>query len=176
MAALRRRRRGSCRYVYPLTDGLRSGTVTAAHRQGARPLCKSGLSENLPESLSGFTRLAGRGGVCAARIHFPPSAAERRLRMPGRRFIYEEFLLLQLGLASRRREVRTTAAGLPILPTTCRRSTARNLRRLFHSPSPPIKTRSSPRFAATWPANGRCNAFCRPMSAPARRRWLYMRS
>ena len=99
--------------VYPLTDGL--------HSEQLRPLIGKALDlyasrviENLPESLRG---LHDWPGVAAAlrTVHFPPSAAEAA--QARRRFIYEEFLLLQLALASRRREVRDRGRA-PILPTT----------------------------------------------------------
>jgi ATP-dependent DNA helicase RecG len=98
--------------VYPLTDGLRS--------EHLRPLIGKALDlyagrvvENLPESLRSSHDWPGVAAALRA-VHFPTStAAAVRAR---RRVIYEEFLLLQLGLASRRREVRDCGRA-PILPT-----------------------------------------------------------
>ena len=93
--------------VYPLTDGLRPRPPPSAHRQGTRPLRRPCI-KNLPESLRGLHDWPGTAEALRA-VHFPPSLEEAtRAR---RRFIYEEFLLLQLGLALRRREVRRPGPG-----------------------------------------------------------------
>jgi ATP-dependent DNA helicase RecG len=97
--------------VYPLTDGLRTEHLRALMRKA---LNRHGgdVVENLPESLRGLHDWPGVAEALRA-IHFPPSPAEA---LHGRRrFIYEEFLLLQLGLALRRREVRD-AGRAPVLP------------------------------------------------------------
>ncbi len=99
--------------VYPLTDGLRPDHL--------RPLIGKALElygrcvvENLPESLRGLHDWPGVSEALRA-VHFPPSAEE--VTRARRRFIYEEFLLLQLGLALRRREVRDRGRA-PVLPTS----------------------------------------------------------
>jgi ATP-dependent DNA helicase RecG len=110
--------------VYPLTDGLRP--------EHLRPLIRKALSlfagrvvENLPESLRGLHDWPVVADALRA-VHFPPSVKEAvRGR---RRFIYEEFLLLQLALASRRREIRDRGRA-PVLP--CSPAVDIRIRRLF---------------------------------------------
>ena len=99
--------------VYPLTDGLRP--------EHLRPLIGKALDrhgrhvvENLPESLRGLHDWPGAAEALRT-VHFPPSLEEAT--QARRRFIYEEFLLLQLGLALRRREVRDRGRA-PVLPTS----------------------------------------------------------
>src|SRR5262249_20297434 len=100
--------------VYPLTEDLRV--------EHLRPLLRQALAryagpfrEILPEALR------RRRGLPEARqalhdVHFPatlPAATAAR-----RRFVYEEFLVLQLALAVRRRELRgrQQAPPLPVTP------------------------------------------------------------
>ena len=99
--------------VYPLTDGLRPDQLRPLIGK-ALDLYAGGVIETLPESLR---RLHDLPGVAAAlrTVHFP-SSTEAAIKAR-RRFIYEEFLLLQLALASRRREVRDRGQA-PILPTS----------------------------------------------------------
>jgi ATP-dependent DNA helicase RecG len=113
--------------VYPLTEDLRP--------EHLRPLIARALDlhagravEVLPEELR---RQGDWPGVAEAlrAVHVPPSiAAATQAR---RRFIYEEFLILQLGLALRRREVRDggRAPVLPLSPVLDAR-----IRRLFPFP------------------------------------------
>ncbi len=99
--------------VYPLTEGLRL--------EHLRPLFRKALDryagcvvENLPEGIRGLHDWPGAAEALRA-VHFPPSVEEALLAR--RRFIYEEFLLLQLGLALRRREVRDRGRA-PVLPSS----------------------------------------------------------
>ena len=99
--------------VYPLTDDLR--------REHLRPLIGRALDlhagrvvETLPEGLRGLHDWPGVREALRT-VHFPTSPEEAvRAR---RRFIYEEFLLLQLALALRRREVRDRGRA-PVLPSS----------------------------------------------------------
>ncbi len=82
--------------VYPLTDGLRSEQLRSLIGK-ALDLYANRVVENLPESLMALHDWPGVADALRA-VHFPPSTPEAgRAR---KRFIYEEFLLLQLGLAS----------------------------------------------------------------------------
>jgi ATP-dependent DNA helicase RecG len=110
--------------VYPLTEDLRPGQL--------RPLIGRALeryagclAEVLPEELR-----ARHGWPAAPQalraVHFPPDLeSAQRAR---RRFVYEEFFLLQLALALRRREVRDSGRA-PLLPATPQIDT--RIRRLF---------------------------------------------
>jgi ATP-dependent DNA helicase RecG len=110
--------------VYPLTEDLRL--------EHLRPLIRKALDAHagrLPDILPPALRQK-RGLPDLARalreVHFPPSLeAAQRAR---RRFIYEEFLVLQLALALRRREVRDGRRA-PVLPATP--EIDRRIRRLF---------------------------------------------
>jgi ATP-dependent DNA helicase RecG len=108
--------------VYPLTEGLRPEHLRPLIRK-ALDRCAGHIMETLPEALRGLHEWPGAAEALRA-VHFPPSA-EGAIRAR-RRFIYEEFLLLQLALVSRRREVRDRerapilAAG-PVLDTRIRR-------------------------------------------------------
>jgi ATP-dependent DNA helicase RecG len=110
--------------VYPLTEELRP--------EHLRPLIAKALDRYAPAVAEVLTEtLRRRGdwpGIADAlrAIHNPPSVeAAGRAR---RRFIYEEFLVLQLALALRRREVRDRAHA-PVLP--CGPTLDARIRRLF---------------------------------------------
>jgi ATP-dependent DNA helicase RecG len=110
--------------IYPLTEDLRPETL--------RPLIGKALDrygkavvDILPPALR---RQHGWPPVAEAlrTVHFPTSmttATDSR-----RRFVYEEFLVLQLALALRRREVRDRRKA-PVLPTTP--AIDAHIRRLF---------------------------------------------
>jgi ATP-dependent DNA helicase RecG len=99
--------------VYPLTEDLRPEHLRPLIR---RALEKYGgrLADVIPPAL-GQARGLSPLHQALREVHFPPSvvAAERARR----RFIYEEFLVLQLALALRRRELRDGRRA-PVLPTT----------------------------------------------------------
>ncbi|HVS37968.1 MAG TPA: ATP-dependent DNA helicase RecG [Gemmataceae bacterium] len=99
--------------VYPLTEGLRPDHLRPLIRK-ALDRCGAKVVENLPESLRGLHDWPSAAEALRT-VHFPRSV-EEALRAR-RRFIYEEFLLLQLGLALRRREVRDRGRA-PVLPTS----------------------------------------------------------
>jgi ATP-dependent DNA helicase RecG len=99
--------------IYPLTEDLRPEHLRSLLRQ-AIDRYASHLVEVLPSSL----RQKYDWPTCAQAlrdVHFPPtlSAAARGRR----RFIYEEFLILQTALALRRREMREEGRA-PVLTTT----------------------------------------------------------
>jgi ATP-dependent DNA helicase RecG len=99
--------------VYPLTEDL--------HPEQLRPLIRRALdhygdrlTDVIPASLLGPRNLPALQDALRD-AHFPLDLeGARRAR---RRFIYEEFLVLQLGLALRRREVRDGQRA-PVLTTT----------------------------------------------------------
>jgi ATP-dependent DNA helicase RecG len=99
--------------VYPLTEDLRPEHLRSILRKTLDRYA-SGLADVLPAGL----RHKHDWPTCdqALRdIHFPPTlTAATRGRQ---RFVYEEFLILQLALALRRREVREEGRA-PVLATT----------------------------------------------------------
>ncbi len=97
--------------VYPLTDGLRPEHLRPLIGKSL-DLCAAQVVETLPASIRGLHDWPGVAESLRA-VHFPASAEEATRGR--RRFIYEEFFLLQLALASRRREVRERGRA-PILP------------------------------------------------------------
>jgi ATP-dependent DNA helicase RecG len=110
--------------VYPLTEDLRPDQLRPLIGR-ALDLHAAAVPELLPEEIR---RRRGWPPAHQAlrEVHFPPGLDEaHRAR---RRFIYEEFLLLQLALALRRREVRDGQRA-PVLTTTPQ--IAARIRRLF---------------------------------------------
>ncbi len=98
--------------IYPLTEDLRL--------EHLRPLMAKALDlaiphvpEIVPESLRIKNELPAIGNAFR-QIHFPQSLEEARKAR--QRFVYEEFLVLQLALAWRRRAVRQHMAA-PVLAT-----------------------------------------------------------
>ena len=81
--------------VYPLTAGLTSRIISAAVR-AALERYKDALPEALPEEIRRRYRLPGIGDALRL-IHFPESYED--VAAAKRRLIYEELLILQLGLA-----------------------------------------------------------------------------
>ncbi len=99
--------------VYPLTEDLRSDHLRALLRASLDAHAPH-LVEVLPEALRRKHDWPTADRALRD-IHFPSTlAAATRGR---RRFVYEEFLILQLALALRRREVREEGRA-PILTTT----------------------------------------------------------
>jgi ATP-dependent DNA helicase RecG len=110
--------------VYPLTEDLRPEHLRALLRV-TLDAHASRLVDVLPEALR---RKHGwpTASEALSDIHFPTTlAAATRGR---RRFVYEEFLILQLALALRRREVRDEGRA-PVLTTTT--AIDERIRRLF---------------------------------------------
>jgi ATP-dependent DNA helicase RecG len=99
--------------VYPLTEDLRPEHLRPLIRR-ALERCADRLPDVLPPALQEQRNLPPLSRALWE-VHFPPSleSAERARR----RFIYEEFLVLQLALGLRRREVRDGRRA-PVLPTT----------------------------------------------------------
>lgn len=89
--------------VYPATQGLTSRMISSAMRNALQLLPKA-LRDPLPDRLRAEHRLCHLG-FALEHIHFPGS--EEELEIARRRLIFEEFLVLQLGLLqlkSRRKE------------------------------------------------------------------------
>lgn len=113
--------------VYPLTEDLRAEGLRRLLRQ-AVDRCGRFVPEVLPAVLKERHRLANPEQALR-QVHFPATLAEADAGR--RRFVYEEFLLLQLGLALRRRDLRDRqrAPRLPATPLIDAR-----IRRLFPFP------------------------------------------
>ncbi len=111
--------------VYPLTEDLRADRLRSLMRQAVEGFAAH-LPEVLPPSLRASRRLS-EAARAMAQVHFPDSLADAQAGR--RRFVYEEFLLLQLALGLRRRELRDRQRA-PVLPVTPRIDA--RIRRLFH--------------------------------------------
>jgi ATP-dependent DNA helicase RecG len=110
--------------VYPLTEDLRSDQLRALLRRAVDQFAHQVVEVLPPE-------LRQRRGLPALRqalrdLHFPDTLTAATTAR--RRLVYEEFLILQLGLALRRRDLRDRqrAPILPVTPTIDAR-----IRRLF---------------------------------------------
>jgi ATP-dependent DNA helicase RecG len=99
--------------VYPLTEDLRADRLRALMRQAVERF-SGHLPEVLPMSLRERRQLS-EAARAITQIHFPDSLQEAKAGR--RRFVYEEFLLLQLALGLRRRELRDRQRA-PVLPVT----------------------------------------------------------
>jgi ATP-dependent DNA helicase RecG len=110
--------------VYPLTEDLRVERLRALIRQ-AVDRCAGRLVEVLPEELRRRHNLPELRQAIRD-VHFPANLAAADAAR--KRFVYEEFLILQLGLALRRRELRDRQRA-PILPVNDRIDA--RIRRLF---------------------------------------------
>jgi ATP-dependent DNA helicase RecG len=99
--------------IYPLTEDLRPESLRSLLRK-ALDRYAAQVTEVLPE---GLRRERGWPAVADALrgVHFPASLAEAK--QGRRRLIYEEFLVLQVALALRRRDVRDRRRA-PVLTTT----------------------------------------------------------
>jgi ATP-dependent DNA helicase RecG len=133
--------------VYSLTEGLTQRPVRAlVHRIVEQ--CAGATPESLPEALR---RRRGLIGVAEAyrAIHFPESLASAEAAR--RRFVFEDFLLLQAGLAIRRRRearqpghaiappgrlVERLLATLPFELTSAQRRVFQEIRADLARPSP----------------------------------------
>src|SRR5262249_11426590 len=110
--------------IYPLTEDLRPEYLRPLLRRAADQFAEH-LPEVLPEELRLKRSLPDVRGALAA-VHFPADlAAARNAR---RRFVYEEFLTLQVALAVRRRDLRDRQRA-PVLRVT--RQIDERIRRLF---------------------------------------------
>jgi ATP-dependent DNA helicase RecG len=110
--------------VYPLTEELRADHLRPLIRQAVDRYAGA-VPETLPAALR---QRHGWPGVHQAlrEVHFPPTLPAAHAAR--RRFVYEEFFLLQVALALRRRELRDRqrAPALPVTPAIDAR-----IRRLF---------------------------------------------
>jgi ATP-dependent DNA helicase RecG len=113
--------------VYPLTEDLRPDHLRPLIGR-ALDLYADQVVEVLPDDLR---RQRGWPGVAEAlrHVHFPPSPGAATLAR--RRFVYEEFLVLQVALMLRRREVRDRRRA-PVLTATP--AIDAHIRRLFPFP------------------------------------------
>src|SRR5438105_10806927 len=113
--------------VYPLTEELRADQLRMAMRQAVER-----GAELVPDILSPDVRTQ-RGVPEVARalndLHFPETLADALAAK--RRFIYEEFFVLQVALALRRRELRDRQRA-PQLPVSA--AIDERIRRLFPFP------------------------------------------
>jgi ATP-dependent DNA helicase RecG len=110
--------------VYPLTEDLRTDHLRPLLRQ-AVDLYAGCWSDILPAALRQKHGLSD-AAHCLTEVHFPTTMEQARAGR--KRFVYEEFLLLQLALGVRRRELRDRqqAPRLPVNPAIDAR-----VRRLF---------------------------------------------
>jgi ATP-dependent DNA helicase RecG len=113
--------------VYPLTGELHGDQLRAIVRQAVERFAEH-LVDVLPAELCGRRGLPG-APQALRQVHLPASLDEARTAR--QRFLYEEFLTLQLALALRRRELRDRQQA-PRLPTTP--AIDSRIRRLFPFP------------------------------------------
>jgi ATP-dependent DNA helicase RecG len=99
--------------IYPLTEDLRLEHLRPLLRQAVQRFGAQ-LPEILPESLRNLHQFPPVHQALED-IHFP--ALLDAAKAARRRFVYEDFLVLQLGLALRRRELRDRQRA-PLLPVT----------------------------------------------------------
>jgi ATP-dependent DNA helicase RecG len=99
--------------VYPLTEDLRADQLRPIIRRAVER-CAGLVTEILPDELRRQRGLA-RLDQALRDVHCPLTMAAARAAQ--RRLVYEEFLVLQLGLALRRRELRDRQRA-PVLPVT----------------------------------------------------------
>ena len=101
--------------VYPLTEGIRQGHL----RRTARTVlegCLEEVDEIIPESLLSEWQLVGIREALQG-IHLP--ATHEELETARNRLVYQELLLLQLGLGLRR-SMRASVATAPVLEATAK--------------------------------------------------------
>ncbi len=113
--------------VYPLTENLRADQLRAMLRQ-AMDRAAGLVPETLPADLRNRHRFPEVARALQD-LHFPSTLPEALTAR--QRFIYEEFLVLQVALALRRRELRDRQKA-PKLPLT--RAIDEHIRRLFPFP------------------------------------------
>jgi ATP-dependent DNA helicase RecG len=99
--------------IYPLTEDLRLEHLRPLIRR-ALDACAACLPDVLPPVLRQRHRWPAVADALEA-VHFPTTLAAAN--QGRRRFVYEEFLILQLALALRRRELRDQQRA-PVLATT----------------------------------------------------------
>jgi ATP-dependent DNA helicase RecG len=110
--------------VYPLTENLRLDKLRSMMRQAVDRF-GAAVPEILPDALRARQQLPGvRDGL--EDIHFPKDL--KGALTARRRFVYEEFLVLQVALALRRRELRDRQRA-PKLPVDA--AVDKHIRRLF---------------------------------------------
>jgi ATP-dependent DNA helicase RecG len=110
--------------VYPLTEDLRPGQLRPLIRRAVERHAGQ-VPEIVPDALRRSRQLPlAREGL--GDVHFPPTLAAAAAGR--RRFVYEEFLVLQVALALRRRELRDRQRA-PVLPVTP--AIDAHIRRLF---------------------------------------------
>jgi ATP-dependent DNA helicase RecG len=117
-------RQSSVAPIYPLAGELRADQLRAIVRQAVERFAGH-VAEVLPAELRGRRSLADAPRALY-QVHLPASLDEARAGR--KRFLYEEFLILQLALALRRRELRDRQQA-PVLPTTA--AIDSRIRRLF---------------------------------------------
>src|SRR5262249_45561965 len=110
--------------VYPLTEDLRADQLRGVIRQAVES-CGDQVPEILPPELRQRRGLPDVGRALRD-VHFPETHAEAVTARS--RFVFEEFLVLQLALALRRRELRDRQQAPPLLVT---RAIDAHIRRLF---------------------------------------------
>lgn len=113
--------------VYPLTEDLRNDQLRLLVRQAVDGF-SSAVVEVLPEDVRRLRKFAAVQQALHD-LHFPATLPEARTAR--RRFVYEEFLILQVALAVRRRELRDRLRA-PVLPVTPQIDS--RIRRLFPFP------------------------------------------
>jgi len=99
--------------VYPLTEDLRADQLRLILRHAVDEFAHH-LAERLPDALRTQHRFPDAPQALRD-VHFPGTLPAARAAR--RRFIYEEFLILQLALALRRRDLRDRQRA-PVLPVT----------------------------------------------------------
>ena len=99
--------------VYPLTEDLRGEHLRPLLRRAVEQYAAH-VAEVLPADLRRQRRLP-EVRQALSDVHFPRSLAEAEAAR--RRFVYEEFLVLQVGLGLRRRGLRDRQRA-PVLPVT----------------------------------------------------------
>jgi ATP-dependent DNA helicase RecG len=110
--------------IYPLTEDLHAERLRSLMRQAVEKFADH-LPEVLPPALRERHQLS-EAAQAIALVHFPERLDEAKAGR--RRFVYEEFLLLQLALGLRRRELRDRQRA-PLLPVTSQIDS--RIRRLF---------------------------------------------
>ncbi|MCI0459409.1 MAG: ATP-dependent DNA helicase RecG [Gemmataceae bacterium] len=113
--------------VYPLTEDLRAEHLRPILRRAVDTFAEQ-VAEILPEELRRKRSLPEMSQALED-VHFPKDLAAARAAR--RRFVYEEFLILQVALAIRRRDLRDRQRA-PKLPVTSRID--EHIRRLFPFP------------------------------------------